>query len=369
MKNILKRIFYRRINYKELCNNNKSLCLWSAGLQFKDRWKNIQKCHLHEIVYLIREPNNENDTNAIHIKRRNNQSLGYIDRKRAIILAPMIDNGLLDNRATIVGLKCDPKKNIFGVRISLPLDEDTFEKLEDPNQEIEFFFNVNEKNNKYLFLNCSENTLDQIQKTIESANINIERIGVSFSPSSDGKLYSWYIKLGEHVDKRIIENLLENNFNIHKDKEINQEYIELQDEEISELKNRINKLSAEVQKSESTLEKYTRINKTRNEEFDKLIRLTNPKVIFIRDSIEILLNEVKDYSDPIKKVIEYKQDHQKKGKKINTLSNWFEIHYNTGQKDTGRIYFKRDTENFYVLISFKNTQNKDIRFLQKLDLP
>ena len=86
-------------------------------------------------------------------------------------------------------------------------------------------------------------------------------------------------------------------------------------------------------------------------------------VNFLRDSDEILINEVEDYSDPIKKILSIKTDHNFKGKKIKTLDKWWEIHFNSGQKDDGRIYFKRENNELHVLVSFKKRQVQDIQFL------
>ena len=150
-----------------------------------------------------------------------------------------------------------------------------------------------------------------------------------------------------------------------KNESITEEYLDLQDDEIDELKKQIQLLSSNTKKLLSSNERFSRQVKNQRENFSKRFDSIMSDVNFLRDSDEILINEVEDYSDPIQKIISIKTDHNFKGKKIKTLDKWWEIHFNTGQKDDGRIYFKRQDNILSVLVSFKKNQSQDIRILNR----
>ena len=76
----------------------------------------------------------------------------------------------------------------------------------------------------------------------------------------------------------------------------------------------------------------------------------------------MLQEELKDYTIALSKIREIQDTVNYKAKKIQTLDKWFEIHYNTGQKDDGRIYFKKGNQQMQVLVSFKSEQKKDIAY-------
>jgi hypothetical protein len=146
---------------------------------------------------------------------------------------------------------------------------------------------------------------------------------------------------------------------------VNEEYLELQDEEIDQLKQRVRALSNNSKKLGDHNERIARQLKSHRDNFNKLFDTIMADVIFLRDSDEILVNEIEDYNDPIRKIISIKTDHEFKGKKIKTLDKWWEIHFNTGQKDDGRLYFRREKNKLQILVSFKKKQAHDIQFLSK----
>jgi hypothetical protein len=54
-----------------------------------------------------------------------------------------------------------------------------------------------------------------------------------------------------------------------------------------------------------------------------------------------------------------------KGKPMKTLDKWYDTHFNTGIKDDGRIYFKRENKKTTILVSLKKNQTSDIKLLKK----
>ena len=67
------------------------ISLWTAGIKYESRINHVLNCKVHDEVLLEREPNNEMDKNAIHIKTLNGFSLGYVGKLKAEKRAPLID--------------------------------------------------------------------------------------------------------------------------------------------------------------------------------------------------------------------------------------------------------------------------------------
>ena len=346
----------------------RSISLWTAGLNFESRKDTVLRCHIHESVDLIREPDNEIDMNAIHVRRKDGSSLGYVGKYRAAKLAPLIDSNDIKPEAVIVDLKCDLQDEIFGVKIALLVKPKIFKKLIKNKEEIDFLFDTSDHGNLYLLLECEESTLDEIINLLTKNKININRTGISYRPGSNGEVYSWYLLLDKNIDIHFIEKVLRGNFPVLNEKyerDISEEYVELQEEEIIDLKTVNTQLIENVKKLQNSVDRSRKIHKLFSSQFQNIIKIALPNVIFIGGSIDILENEIEDYSNPLRKIIQINSDPQFKGKKITTLDKWWEIHFNTGQRDDGRLYFKKENMNLFVLISFKKDQRKDIIYLQK----
>lgn len=61
------------------------------GKLVHDRYEPLKKLCLEDTLFLLREPNNQYDSNAIMVVNENNQDLGYIPRGYALELAPLLD--------------------------------------------------------------------------------------------------------------------------------------------------------------------------------------------------------------------------------------------------------------------------------------
>jgi hypothetical protein len=62
-----------------------------VGISFEGRQEAAAKVRLGDLVWLVRQPTNRYDSNAIAITRENNESLGYVNRHLASRLAPFFD--------------------------------------------------------------------------------------------------------------------------------------------------------------------------------------------------------------------------------------------------------------------------------------
>jgi hypothetical protein len=345
------------------------ISFWTAGLGYENRSQEVLKCNLNEVVELVREPANEIDSNAIHLKRKNGNSLGYVGKDLAEKIAPLLDQEAIKPLGQIISLKCDPNDKAYGVKVAVGITENLHLEFNSKNQRIDFAFDESEKGNLYLLVECDETTLVEIVDVLENKNVTIIRYGTSYIDCNDGNYYSWYLRLENNVDKENISKILRNHFNVLKekyDKEIEMEYVNIQDEEIETLRETNKLLQEDLNKKTNQIVRLTNRTKERTQIINTIIDSFIPNIEFLRDSKDILENEIGDFSIPIKDLVEFKNNNNLKLTPIKGgTSNWYEKHFNTGDRDDGRLYIKRENNKTYVLISFKKTQKKDIEYLKK----
>jgi hypothetical protein len=75
-----------------------------VGINYEDRWKNLKTLKRGEGVFLIREPFNEYDPNAIRVLTGNGKDLGFLRRTLAKSLAPRIDADKIELSGSIAAL-------------------------------------------------------------------------------------------------------------------------------------------------------------------------------------------------------------------------------------------------------------------------
>lgn len=368
----------------------KTISLWTAGVIYESRINNVLDCKVHDEVQLVREPNNESDLNAIHVRTLKGESLGYIGRSKAVKIAPLIDENKIVPKAYITELKCNLSRDIYGVKIAFcinPVHSNLFAQQEEA---IEIFFDKSENDNLYLLLKCEESVLKSVKELFNEVNINIYRSGISYKVAKNGKYYNWYFFLDENENQEVIQKILENRFSILKEKSHNmfkEIYYSSLEEDIDDLKKAKQKLVEEElplrEKKLNTLENYNSLlvedniklksdlvksNKLLNQadnQLEKIINVLFPEVIFINPSFDVLQREVLDFSNALCKIKSIVSDANFKGKPMKTLNNWYDIHFSTGERNDGRIYFKKNNGKITLLVSFKGEQSKDIKRLSK----
>ena len=109
--------------YKEDNSNYVSTPINIIGTQHNRRGENIKLCRINETVYLSLEENNIHDKNAIHVKRNNDKSLGYIPKNIAEKLAPELRDNKCSCKAKICKINTDLYGEIFGLSIIIKHDE------------------------------------------------------------------------------------------------------------------------------------------------------------------------------------------------------------------------------------------------------
>jgi single-stranded-DNA-specific exonuclease len=62
-----------------------------VGVTFENRQEVVELLTEREQVYLIREPDNAFDSNAVKVVRWDHQQFGYLNRELAKVLAPRMD--------------------------------------------------------------------------------------------------------------------------------------------------------------------------------------------------------------------------------------------------------------------------------------
>ena len=63
------------------------------GICDEHRQKIAAKLRKGEPIYLVRQPDNPHDSNAIILYRANGQDIGFLPRERAAEMAPRLNNG------------------------------------------------------------------------------------------------------------------------------------------------------------------------------------------------------------------------------------------------------------------------------------
>lgn len=62
-----------------------------VGISFEGRQESAAKVKIGDLVWLVRQPTNRYDPNAIAISRENGESLGFVNKNLALHLAPFFD--------------------------------------------------------------------------------------------------------------------------------------------------------------------------------------------------------------------------------------------------------------------------------------
>lgn len=346
----------------------KTVSLWTAGIKYESRLDNVLNCKVHEPVNLVREPKNKIDSNAIHVKRLNGQSLGFVGKLKAQKLSSFLDEGKIDTRAYIIDIKCDLLKDIYGVKIAFNIKSDYAGLFVQNDEVIDVLFDKSPKGNLYLLLSCEESVLDSVKDLFKKNNISIYRSGVSYRAAKNGRNYDWYFFLDQDTNVGLIQQLLEARFPILKEKstlEFNEEYLMMQEEELDELKKSSSDLISENATLKNNLEKSNRRLNQLDNQFEKFINAVFPGVEFLEPSLEVLQTGIPDFSKALNEIKKIVSENKYKGKPIKTADGWFDTHFSTGVRKDGRIYFKKCNGTITILVSLKQDQTADIKRLSK----
>jgi len=115
--------WYTRPHTTALVARQQAIETQVVGITFDDRQVVAAHLWLGEEVWLLREPKNRFDRNAIRIMRQNGRQLGYLNRELAQQLAPRLDAYGLPIPATVTLLSDDTPKRSVRIRFTPPKEE------------------------------------------------------------------------------------------------------------------------------------------------------------------------------------------------------------------------------------------------------
>lgn len=91
-----------------------------------------------------------------------------------------------------------------------------------------------------------------------------------------------------------------------------------------------------------------------------------PTVDLLRNSLEFIETEIRDYRSLLVILHKLQSDHlQVKARPIRQAAGWFECRYSTGEEGDGRLYFRHRNGRAAVLVSGKWTQERDLDWLSR----
>ena len=84
----------------------------------------------------------------------------------------------------------------------------------------------------------------------------------------------------------------------------------------------------------------------------------------LRGSSLVIVQEL-ERSDPVLRELQRLSTSagDVRAKRVQRAPEWKELSFSTGQKNNGRLYFKQKDETWLVLVSFKDSQERDIDYL------
>ena len=127
----------------------------------------------------------------------------------------------------------------------------------------------------------------------------------------------------------------------------------------------------QVKRLNSKLEEIKRKNKTNTEGLNKVcierVKRFLPNIDFRYHSLERILSMVQNENMILEKLYRLNKDPKKmKSEGVENTVVWHEIHFHTGQKNDGRLYYNHlSNGTFRVYAGLKKSQKYDIQKLKK----
>lgn len=95
------------------------------------------------------------------------------------------------------------------------------------------------------------------------------------------------------------------------------------------------------------------------EDFETLLGCLMPNVRFIGDSLDVMVKRLDDRLPVLQRIGQIVVEKQR-GTRVESARDWWEMHFNTGYSDNGRIYYRARLEGYDILVSLKGSQKQDI---------
>jgi hypothetical protein len=348
--------------------NERILSLPVAGVMHEGHEKTAVRLMLHEPVTMRREPANPFDPNAIAVVTKNGDVFGYVDRQDASLLAAWIDSKGGSIGASVSELAADPQGTFVGVRVStiVPADIPGL-----PAAGIEFDSELGSGGGGYLFLDCDEAAVHSIRQELEACGLPSLRSGMSFHPCKSGRLYRWYVRMGEEVTPEAIRNFFAEKYQLQpgsrEARAAIDQYARSFDKDLGTKEAEKNVLLGKVEDLETQLiEANRRERDAHGTAITRILTALFREIVLLRDSSEVICRELRCCDSILKALHEVAcKPAALRAAAVRGADGWKEVHYSTGQKDHGRLYFKRMGDKVLALVSFKAVQAKDVEYLRK----
>jgi hypothetical protein len=348
---------------------------------------------LREPVWLRREAN-EFDANAVSVETRNGRRVGYIGRTVAVHLAPCMDTGMNPLQAVVTALTRDISGEIVGMAVGVYLPNELARKIRgEPRWDS--YCDVGTDGVTYLFLDCDEAELNQVNDALRRRAMPWRRSGLSYRTAPDGYQYRWYVRLEGDVSPPALRAVLDQTLGpsrSHADSlQMLDEWITHFDEEVRDLRRRAAQGSASVEQIAALehenrilrdqltalqarsveLERAARLSTRQRRtlqrrEHGETIRLLLPDVQLLQNSLAVITQELESYEPILRELRSLcSNPAEVKGERVEGAPQWRERRFSTGQKHDGRLYFRRDGAKWLALVSFKDCQEQDIEYLKR----
>lgn len=254
-----------------------------------------------------------------------------------------------------------------------PADHPNFQRLKFQTEELQRKLEAlrNMQAEAALRLSTRENELEQVRKNNEELAAQQARIVFTAE--------QWKSR-SERLQEEV-ELLREERARLTKEVQDNREYVDqfsvefdAQEQALKILQQQYESICAE---RDDLKDRLSEIAKARDlpEQFqpsstEKLMRQTfeslMPQVEFLKDSIELVATRLADPQSAMERIRQIVIEKQL-GDPVRSATSWYEMHFNTGQDDSGRIYYQRiDGGGYRILVSFKENQEQDFRYFRRI---
>jgi len=353
-----------------------------AGVTHQSPQWVIQALNLSEPVWLRREAN-DFDMNAISVETRERRKLGYIGRTVSARLAPFMATEQHPLQAVVTELTRDVSGGVVGMAVSLYLPAQLAREIRGKAGLWASYCDVGTDGVTYLFIDCDEAELEQVNDALRRNALPWRRSGLSYRAAPDGRQYRWYVRLESEVSQDVLRQVLDDTLGPSHDADSAQalndwiaqfdeekrdaaKWNATQDQVIRELRDRLSALQArmaDLERAEKPSDRQRRGSNRR--ELGNAIGVLLPGMLFLKNSLDVIIQELESFEPVLRELRSLcSAAADVKGERVEGAREWKERRFSTGQKDDGRLYFRNDGSTWLVLVSFKGSQKQDIEYLK-----
>lgn len=363
-----------------------------AGVMHQSPQWVLHALSLSEPVWLHREAN-DFDVNAISVETRERRRLGYIGRTVSVRLALYMDTERNPLQAVVTELTRDVSGKVVGMAVSLYLPAQLAREIRGEARSWASYCDVGPDGLTYLFLDCDEAELDQVNEALRRSALPWRRSGLSYRAAPNGRQYRWYLRLEGEVSQAALRQILEDTLGPSSDADSSQaltdwiaqfdeenrvlrrlagqgthaaERIATLGQENRVLRDQLSALQARTLELERAAKLSTRQRRSsQRRELEDAITVLLPDIHLLRDSLDVITQELESFGPVLRELRNLcSAPTDVKGERVEGAPEWKERRFSTGQKHDGRFYFRNHGGAWRVLVSFKDCQKPDIEYLK-----